>query len=102
MEIDDRLINAPSYRYVAYVDTEKKSETQGECFTLLTDEYTNNDHCADITQYDFLPPSQFSETALIHSLIDDYSIPLCGLNAPFPDDKDLVCPEKVRAGALFA
>lgn len=88
MEIEYRLLASPRYRYAAYVDTEKKSETQGECLALLTDEYTSNDHCADLSQYDFLPPSHFREAALIHSLIDDYSIPLCGLNAPFPDDKD--------------
>ena len=88
MEIEYRLLASPRYRYAAYVDTEKKSGTQGECLALLTDEYTSNDHCADLSQYDFLPPSHFREAALIHSLIDDYSIPLCGLNAPFPDDKD--------------
>ena len=101
MEIEYRLLASPRYRYAAYVDTEKKSETQGECLALLTDEYTSNDHCADLSQYDFLPPSHFREAALIHSLIDDYSIPLCGLNAPFPDDKDFGMPGEGEGWSAF-
>lgn len=90
METNNKLFVAPKYCFSAYVDIDKTSKTQVECLALLYTDYKSTDRCQNFLQYDFISPDLCPESALLQSLVDDYSLPISGINYPLPDEIDSI------------
>ena len=86
MEPNSKSTICPNFFYTAFIDIGKMSQTQSECIVLLTNEYVTSKYLEDIWVLDMLPPEEFPDAALFHSLMDDYSFDLHGVNALPPDE----------------
>lgn len=75
---------APRTYYAAHIDTTHKPAARGECIALLTDDYSRNDDYEKLDLYYFLSPDEFPESALLHSLVEDYSLSIIGINVSPP------------------
>ena len=86
MESSFLRYDASPILYAAHIDTTRRHATEGECITLLTKNYSENDSYEKVTIYDFLSPGEYLQSALLHSLVVDYSIDIVGINVA-PSEK---------------